>query len=302
MLLAATAAFTLFAGRGRRGVRAAAALVAGAAVVVAPLLLVWRPSVLVREWFIVPLAGGYLGHTGGVPPAGRRVPAGGGRHGGDRDPPARSPADRRRGHTGRAGRQHAPQRRTAHHVAMNCFPLLVFVPLALQRHAARARPAPARRRHPRSCRRPRRWRSSSARSCCSRSRRRPAGRVSSRARCTSTSSGARRATSFPSRAWPPPTRSTPGRSCPGCTTRSASRIRSSSRRRSCATPPASGACARRSTRSGPRSRSSPTRWSATSATTQNNPVDDYFRERYVACRQDEFEGLIMRAIDASWCP
>ena len=65
MLLAATALFTLFAGRGRRGVRAAAALVAGAAVVVAPLLLVWRPSVLVREWFLVPLAGGYLGHTGG---------------------------------------------------------------------------------------------------------------------------------------------------------------------------------------------------------------------------------------------
>ena len=26
------------------------------------------------------------------------------------------------------------------------------------------------------------------------------------------------------------------------------------------------------------------------------------RERYVACRQDEFEGLIIRAIDASWCP
>jgi hypothetical protein len=35
---------------------------------------------------------------------------------------------------------------------------------------------------------------------------------------------------------------------------------------------------------------------------QNNPVDDYFRERYVACRQDELEGLIIRAIDASWCP
>ena len=35
---------------------------------------------------------------------------------------------------------------------------------------------------------------------------------------------------------------------------------------------------------------------------QNNPVDDYFRERYVTCRQDAFEGLIIRAIDASWCP
>ena len=26
---------------------------------------------------------------------------------------------------------------------------------------------------------------------------------------------------------------------------------------------------------------------------QNNPVDGYFRERYVGCRQDEFEGLII---------
>jgi hypothetical protein len=63
LLLAATAAFTLFAGGVRRGVRAAAALVGGAVVVLAPLLLVWRPGVLVREWFLVPMAGDYLGHT-----------------------------------------------------------------------------------------------------------------------------------------------------------------------------------------------------------------------------------------------
>jgi hypothetical protein len=34
----------------------------------------------------------------------------------------------------------------------------------------------------------------------------------------------------------------------------------------------------------------------------NNPVDRYFRDRYVACRQEEYEGVIVRAIDASWCP
>src|SRR3954471_24428914 len=63
-LLAAASAVTLFAGRGRRGVRAAAALVGAAVAVIAPLLLVWRPSVLLREWFLVPLEGNYLGHTG----------------------------------------------------------------------------------------------------------------------------------------------------------------------------------------------------------------------------------------------
>ena len=63
LLLGATGAFTLFAGGGRRGARAAATLAAGGLAVIAPLLLVWRPSVLLREWFIVPLAGDYLGHT-----------------------------------------------------------------------------------------------------------------------------------------------------------------------------------------------------------------------------------------------
>ena len=62
-LIGAAAAFTLFAAGGKRGLRAAAAIVVGAAVAVAPLFLRWRPSQLIREWFIEPMAGDYLGHT-----------------------------------------------------------------------------------------------------------------------------------------------------------------------------------------------------------------------------------------------
>ena len=62
-LIGATAAFTLFAAGGKRGLRAAAAIVVGAAVAVGPLFLRWRPSQLIREWFIEPMAGDYLGHT-----------------------------------------------------------------------------------------------------------------------------------------------------------------------------------------------------------------------------------------------
>jgi hypothetical protein len=35
---------------------------------------------------------------------------------------------------------------------------------------------------------------------------------------------------------------------------------------------------------------------------QNNPVDAYFHDRYVACPPSDYEGLLVRAIDASWCP
>jgi hypothetical protein len=34
----------------------------------------------------------------------------------------------------------------------------------------------------------------------------------------------------------------------------------------------------------------------------DSPVDRYFRDRYVACRQDERVGVIVRAVDPSWCP
>jgi hypothetical protein len=34
----------------------------------------------------------------------------------------------------------------------------------------------------------------------------------------------------------------------------------------------------------------------------DNAVDDYFRDRYVACANNDYEGLIVRARDPSWCP
>jgi len=39
------------------------ALAAGFLIVVAPLALVWSPTVLLQQWFVVPFAGDYLGHT-----------------------------------------------------------------------------------------------------------------------------------------------------------------------------------------------------------------------------------------------
>ena len=144
VLIAATAAFTLFAGGGKRGLRAAGALAAGAAAVVAPLLLVWKPSVLVREWFVVPLTNNYLGQTGGSRPlaiaclliAGAMAAI------------ALRLRDRRllaiavvQGALVVSGLNNTD----AHHAGVNSFPLIVFVPLALQRRAARqpvADPAP----------------------------------------------------------------------------------------------------------------------------------------------------------------
>ncbi|HEY7372869.1 MAG TPA: hypothetical protein VIF57_11955 [Polyangia bacterium] len=141
VLIGAAAAFTLLAGGGRRGLRAAAALLAGALLIVAPLLLAWRPSVLVREWFVVPLTGGYLGHTGASPAlaiACGLVAAG-------MAAVAWRLRDRRLGAIAVVqaalvvGMLHNAE---PHHVAVNAFPLIVFVPLLLQRRAA-ARPAPA---------------------------------------------------------------------------------------------------------------------------------------------------------------
>jgi len=143
VLIAATAAFTLLAGGGKRGLRAAGALAAGAAAVVAPLLLVWRPSVLVREWFLVPLTNNYLGQTGGSRPlavACLLIAAA-------MAAIALRLRDRRllaiavvQG----ALVVSALNNTDAHHVGVNSFPLIVFVPLALQRRAAlRAGAAPA---------------------------------------------------------------------------------------------------------------------------------------------------------------
>ena len=110
LLAAASAAFTLFAGRGRRGVQR------GGRVWSAPR----RPSSprccssggrrsCCASGSSCRSAGNYLGHTAAsralavVCIAGRR------RDGGDRDPPARSAADRGGRRAGGAGRQHAAQ-------------------------------------------------------------------------------------------------------------------------------------------------------------------------------------------------
>jgi hypothetical protein len=135
-LLAASAGFTLIAGWGRRGVRAAAVLVGAALLVLAPLLLVWRPSVLLREWFVVPLEGNYLGQTGAsralavacvlavVAMAAIAVRL--------RDRLLIAVAVVQAALVG--SMLHNPE---AHHVAVNSFPLVVFVPLALREVAAR---------------------------------------------------------------------------------------------------------------------------------------------------------------------
>jgi len=136
-LIAASAGFTAIAVGGRRGLRAAAALLAGAAAVVTPLLLIWRPSVLMREWFVEALAGDYLGHTSvsrGLAAACLLVAAGMGGI-------AFRLRDRLLGAL--AVFQAALvvsflNNMEALHVLVNSFPLIVFVPMALQRRAARA--------------------------------------------------------------------------------------------------------------------------------------------------------------------
>ena len=145
LLIAATTAFTLLAVGGKRGLRAAAAVAGGAAVVVAPLLLIWRPSVLVREWFIVPLTNNYLGQTGGS----RSLAVACGLIAVAMAVSALRLRDRLLAAiavvqgTLVASMLHNTE---LHHVAVNSFPLMVFVPLALQRRAARKRagePSPA---------------------------------------------------------------------------------------------------------------------------------------------------------------
>ena len=135
-LLAAASAVTLFAGRGRRGIQAAAVLVGAATAVVAPLLLVWRPSVLLREWFLVPLGGNYLGQTNASRPlaVGAILVAAA----------MAAIAIRLRDRlliavtvVQAALVASMLHNMDAHHAAVNSFPLAVFVPLALQQFAAR---------------------------------------------------------------------------------------------------------------------------------------------------------------------
>jgi len=301
MLLAATAAFTLFAGRGRRGVRAAAALVTGAAVVVAPLLLVWRPSVLVREWFLVPLAGGYLGHTGGSRPLAVAclLVAGG--------MAAIAIRLRDRPLLAVAVIQAALVASflynvDGHHVAINCFPLLVFVPLAAQRYAVRARPAPDAAPAPEKL-------SAAATMTIVVAAfalfaiATPAGRSLFK-QSTLDVDFIRRA---PRNIFPQPRVAAAraiyaGPFMPGLY----HALGKPNPFFVAETIVCNAACQRRL-----RAQLDQVRPEIAFLAydmvrhlgyDQNNPVDGYFRERYVACRQDEFEGLIIRAIDASWCP
>ena len=148
LLLGAITVFTLLAVGGKRGVRAAVTLVASAAAVIAPLLLVWRPSVLVREWFVVPLTGDYLGHTGasrwlaGVCVLLVTAMAAIAWRLRDRLLVAIVVVQAAL----LAGMLHNLE---ARHVAVNAFPLLLFVPLALRAIAdRRSPPAPPARGRP----------------------------------------------------------------------------------------------------------------------------------------------------------
>jgi hypothetical protein len=141
-LLGALSAFTMIAVGGWRGVRAAAAIAAGGLCIVLPILLVWRPSVLIREWFLVPMAGDYLGHTGASRPlaiACLVVTAA---------ITAIALRLRDRQLIAIAIFQAALIGSVLYnvdvpHVGINAFPLVVFVPLALQRYAASKRSAGA---------------------------------------------------------------------------------------------------------------------------------------------------------------
>jgi hypothetical protein len=64
-LLAATAAaFLLVARRRALGRLPVLALLGAFALTVSPLFLRWAPRTLLRQWFLIPLEGNYLGHTG----------------------------------------------------------------------------------------------------------------------------------------------------------------------------------------------------------------------------------------------
>jgi hypothetical protein len=64
LLALGAAAFALSVGLRRRDFRPTLALAGGFLAIVAPLFLIWSPAVLIRQWFLIPLGGNYLGHTG----------------------------------------------------------------------------------------------------------------------------------------------------------------------------------------------------------------------------------------------
>jgi hypothetical protein len=63
-LVLGAVAFAFAVGFKRRDYRPVSSLAGGFIGVVAPLFLLWSPAVLIRQWFIIPLTGHYLRHTG----------------------------------------------------------------------------------------------------------------------------------------------------------------------------------------------------------------------------------------------
>ena len=64
LLIGSAVAFLFATERPAAWRRPALQAVAGFAAVIAPLLAVWSPLTLLRQWVIIPLTGNYLGHTG----------------------------------------------------------------------------------------------------------------------------------------------------------------------------------------------------------------------------------------------
>ena len=201
---------------------------------------------LLREWFLVPLAGNYLGHT---------------------TPRARSPSacilvaaamaaiairlrDRlliavavvQAALVAAHAAQHGGAPRRGELVSAGRVRAAGAAAIAVRRRRAGARAAPPRKvlratAHDGDRRRGVRGVSGDAA---------PAGRCSRRALSTSTSFATRRATCSRSRASPPPTRSTPAVHARALLQPAARRTRTSCRRRSSATTSAGGACSRSS--------------------------------------------------------
>jgi hypothetical protein len=137
----AAAAFTAAVGvRGRR-MNAAVALAAGFLVVVAPLALVWKPAVLIQQWFVVPFAGDYLGHTSSSRALAAVVVLATGAMG------WLAARSRDRALHALAVVQAALTASTLHnvelkHVAINAFPAVVFVAVMVSRRRAATAPGP----------------------------------------------------------------------------------------------------------------------------------------------------------------
>ena len=298
ILLAASAVFALLADRGKRGLRAAGVIVAGAVAVVAPLLLVWRPSVLLREWFIVPLTGNYLGHTGasrGLAVTCSLVVLG---------MAAIALYFRDRLLVAIAVVQAALLASTLHnievrHVAINSFPLLVFVPLAFRRYVARAPrsagPAPSEKL------------SSATAMAVSLMFGLAVAAPSGRPRFEESTlyvDFIRRVSRniFPSARVAAAHAIYAGPFMPGLYFALGKRNPFFVSETVVCDAVCQQHLLAQVTDVGPEIAVLDYEMVRHLGYDDDNPVDRYFRDRYVACRQDRYEGVIVRAVDPSWCP